>query len=604
MKPSLLLLCCCFVLPAFCQPLNLNFEEHSYADATQPWAWYPATYGSPATVQLDSTQRTEGKYSLKIAAYKTDSLPGPFTYQFILEPKYLTGHKLRLTGNIRSNDISDKAVIMLAQYTGENYTLQDAAKAEFKGTTAWKKFEISFTPDDSVRNMSIEITLTAYGELWLDDLRLSIDQKQVTEILTAPLFSESEKRSLQNLCTPFSGTDDLHDFKDLAFFKPLAGEATIIGLGESTHGTSEFFRLKHRMLAYAVEELGVRVFALEDNMLSVELINHYVLTGEGDPAALINNLFGVWNNQEVLAMINWVRSYNALHTNSPVEFIGIDVQDIRLPLDSLYAFLNRRDPALYAQVKELLPGLSKNWWEIYSLSENEKLNWRNKSEESFALVEAQQKKWLGTAKNRKDSTAVYYGVQYAKLVKQFAENNYLPYTTFFRDSAMAANIMWQLSIRRPGTKMLLWAHDAHINKGSSPVAENNYYNSLSMGSYLHRWLGDKYTPFGLSTYAGAYRCVKSYSDFTWTTGFASPSPSGSIDKTLHEISVAENKPFLFLDLRQVLKDTIKYSAVLEARPVRMNNHVSIDYTYGDLVSVPYAFNGIFFIDSTTAAKEN
>jgi erythromycin esterase-like protein len=63
--------------------------------------------------------------------------------------------------------------------------------------------------------------------------------------------------------------DKPSSFKDLAPLKNAAADARIIALGEATHGTSEFFRMKHRVLEFAVMELGVRVFAIEDNQLVV-----------------------------------------------------------------------------------------------------------------------------------------------------------------------------------------------------------------------------------------------------------------------------------------------------------------------------------------------
>lgn len=53
------------------------------------------------------------------------------------------------------------------------------------------------------------------------------------------------------------------DFSDLQRLKPLLAGVRIIGLGEQTHGTREFFRMKHRLVSFLVREMGVRTFALE-----------------------------------------------------------------------------------------------------------------------------------------------------------------------------------------------------------------------------------------------------------------------------------------------------------------------------------------------------
>ncbi|MBC8046387.1 MAG: hypothetical protein H7Y00_06295, partial [Fimbriimonadaceae bacterium] len=155
MKKYLLLLSFCFtcLINCYSQPLNFDFEKLSYSDHTQPWSWFPATYGNAVKVNLDSTEKFEGKYSLKIQADETADIAQPYTYQFIIEPKYLIGHKIKFSGNIKTENLSDHATIMIAQYAGESFTLNDTASLNFEGISAWRNFEIICTPVDSINNM-------------------------------------------------------------------------------------------------------------------------------------------------------------------------------------------------------------------------------------------------------------------------------------------------------------------------------------------------------------------------------------------------------------------------------------------------------------------
>lgn len=50
---------------------------------------------------------------------------------------------------------------------------------------------------------------------------------------------------------------------DLAAVGDLVGEATIVALGKSTHGSREMFRMKHRLLEYLVTQKGFTIFAME-----------------------------------------------------------------------------------------------------------------------------------------------------------------------------------------------------------------------------------------------------------------------------------------------------------------------------------------------------
>ncbi|MCH7872711.1 MAG: erythromycin esterase family protein [Planctomycetes bacterium] len=53
-----------------------------------------------------------------------------------------------------------------------------------------------------------------------------------------------------------------HGFADMQPIKAMVGSARIVGLGEATHGTREFFQLKHRMVEFLVEEMGFTIFAI------------------------------------------------------------------------------------------------------------------------------------------------------------------------------------------------------------------------------------------------------------------------------------------------------------------------------------------------------
>src|SRR6266446_3557138 len=64
------------------------------------------------------------------------------------------------------------------------------------------------------------------------------------------------------LQTPEAG----HGFRDMQPLKQIVGNARIVALGEATHGTREFFQLKHRMLEFLATRLGFTIFSIEANM--------------------------------------------------------------------------------------------------------------------------------------------------------------------------------------------------------------------------------------------------------------------------------------------------------------------------------------------------
>ena len=86
---------------------------------------------------------------------------------------------------------------------------------------------------------------------------------------------------------------------DLQPLKPVIGRARIVALGEATHGTREFFQLKHRLLEFLVTEMGFTTFAIEANWPESLAVNDYVLHGRDDAARSLAGLrLWTWNTEE------------------------------------------------------------------------------------------------------------------------------------------------------------------------------------------------------------------------------------------------------------------------------------------------------------------
>src|SRR6267143_5826196 len=55
-------------------------------------------------------------------------------------------------------------------------------------------------------------------------------------------------------------------FADMEPLTKIVGNARIVALGEATHGTREFFQLKHRMVEFLANQMGFTIFSIEANM--------------------------------------------------------------------------------------------------------------------------------------------------------------------------------------------------------------------------------------------------------------------------------------------------------------------------------------------------
>jgi erythromycin esterase-like protein len=150
---------------------------------------------------------------------------------------------------------------------------------------------------------------------------------------------------IQRTAYPLATCEPSDDQRDLAFLRELVGDAHIVALGEGTHGTSEFFKLKHRITRYLASEMGFTVFAIEANMPEAYRVNDYVQNGRGDPGALIDGMyFWTWNTHEVLDMIEWMRVFNA-SGRGRIQFTGFDMQTPDTAAAIARRALAKADPA-------------------------------------------------------------------------------------------------------------------------------------------------------------------------------------------------------------------------------------------------------------------
>lgn len=135
----------------------------------------------------------------------------------------------------------------------------------------------------------------------------------------------------RDLCTqvlPLGQHDGTADSAGLAAILQLAAGATILGLGESTHGTAEFFQLKARLIRLLVERAGVRTIAFEASWERAAAVDRFLTNGEGDPRAVVQGLgFWTWSTEEVAALVEWMRQFNLGRPGTDqVRFAGFDPQ--------------------------------------------------------------------------------------------------------------------------------------------------------------------------------------------------------------------------------------------------------------------------------------
>src|SRR5262245_12984428 len=92
---------------------------------------------------------------------------------------------------------------------------------------------------------------------------------------------------------PLASAEPGTSFQDLEQLRPLIADARIVSLGEATHGTREFFQLKHRMIEYCVSQLGFTMIGFEAEYGATLAVNDYVLHGMGNALDVVAGM-GFW----------------------------------------------------------------------------------------------------------------------------------------------------------------------------------------------------------------------------------------------------------------------------------------------------------------------
>ena len=176
-------------------------------------------------------------------------------------------------------------------------------------------------------------------------------------ILSVALSGQSPVNWIQGNAVRLSTVEAGNGFNDLEPLKKMIGDARIVSLGEATHGTREFFQLKHRMLEFLATQMGFSIFSIEANMPEAYRLNDYVLNGTGDPAQLLKGMyFWTWDTEEVLDMIRWMRNFNA-SGKGRLQFTGFDMQTSTVARQIAAGFVSKYDPAFAPTIQEAIQRL-------------------------------------------------------------------------------------------------------------------------------------------------------------------------------------------------------------------------------------------------------
>lgn len=367
---------------------------------------------------------------------------------------------------------------------------------------------------------------------------LGIVASGTTPASAGPTTDREVVEALQRGAHPLRTVEPRGDTRDLRPLARMIGDARVVGLGEATHSSHDFFAMKHRVFRHLVEEKGFRTFALEASWSTGLRLNDYVLYGKGDPRRIMRDEFQrdyrLWNNSEYLELVEWMRAYNRQHPEDPVRFMGDDFAYNGPELyDMVTDYVARNHPDLLDRVNGLYRGLrptvqAGEYIERYlnrPLAERREMAVR--TGEALELIKGAG----GTG------PAYDWAVQHATAVDQTARGydfdaedpEQVAACMLYRDRIMADNVAWWQ--RHTGTKVLLSAHNAHVGYVTH---EPERYPKMQ-GAFLRDELGRAYASVGFTFDRGSFNATGPDGRLQrFTVGPAAPgSNEATLDRVRH-----------------------------------------------------------------------
>ncbi|MEM6262498.1 MAG: erythromycin esterase family protein [Bacteroidota bacterium] len=277
-------------------------------------------------------------------------------------------------------------------------------------------------------------------------------------------------------------------------------EVKLIGMGESSHGTREFFQMRNALTAFLIEKAGVKAIYVEAANLKMEGLNRYVM---GDTITL-DSAFRQLNRwvltvESMKEFVEWLREYNSGQpAEEKVQLMGIDqdnYQDAGARLLTCWGVLNSEAPGTAMLHQRLLLNKRATAFQLAKGMDADEIKSHESLLDSLSLVieelsvdTAHQETWEELSYHIANLQGVW---RYAVASKKSAGRGYVT----VRDPGMARNTMSRLKQLAPGERAVLWAHNEHIETGTMRLQ--------GMGHFIQQAIGEKYYALGMDFVKGS-----------------------------------------------------------------------------------------------------
>jgi len=348
-------------------------------------------------------------------------------------------------------------------------------------------------------------------------------------------------------CQKFTDIDTV----DLEPLLQRVGDARVVLLGEATHGTSEFYRMRERISRELIKRKGFSFVAIEGDWPDAARVDHYVRHAEYPPSewiAFARFPTWMWRNQEVRSFVDWLRAHNAdLGPEQRVAFHGLDLYSLYSSIRSVLTYLDDVDPHT-ARIARLRYGCLMPWETDPATYGRATLSgdYRSCEAQVIAVLKELQGKQQSYAEH--DGERFLDAVQNAHLVANAEQYYRIMYygsraSWNLRDGHMFETLMNLLKFHGPQSRGIVWAHNSHV--GDSVATEMSHRGEYNIGHLCREQFGRGSFSIGFGTHSGTVAAASDW-DEPMQTMTVRPSLVNSYEALCH----ATGEPRFLLSLRQ------------------------------------------------------
>lgn len=390
------------------------------------------------------------------------------------------------------------------------------------------------------------------------------------------------------------------------------GQRSLLLLGEATHGTQEFYRMRAELSLRLIEERGFEAVAVEADWPDAYRLNRYVRGDGADAGARL--AFGdfqrfprwMWCNQEVLAFIEALRALNdGRQPSARAGFYGLDMYSMYRSAEAVVDYLATVDEDQAALARQQYAALDHvrdpqryGYEAVYGL----RPDCRRAVHERLLALWKHAPAYLGQD-GRTAADRFFFAERNAQVVAS-AESYYRAMfgsraeSWNVRDEHMASTLLaLQKHLRALGGsgKIVVWAHNSHL--GDARATEMSQAGECNLGQLVRQHVGKEEAMLvGFTTASGTVTAAYEW-DGEPERRAIRMARTDSYEYLLHSTQLDRFYLPLGGEAAQVLK-----SPMLE-RAIGVLYRPDTEYqSHYFLASLPAQFDALFHLDETSAVE--